>query len=85
MPLKVFERYGVSQPAWFRLEVFDHEESENPNEKESQEKKTIFTKVPMHACVAFIDEKEENLEDDRYIKLPPRLFDALKQHQFVWV
>ena len=80
--MKVFERFGVPQPAWFKIEV-SSELIGNPNEEGNDylRKNTEFNKVPQHVCMAIIDDESE----DKYIKLPPRLYQIFHKFEHVWI
>lgn len=88
LPMKVFERFGLPQPSWFRVEgcIFEDRMAQNPNEDRFQHaydenEQAEFGKVPVHACMAFLDKDQ----DSKLIYLPPRLYNAFRDFKYVWI
>ena len=51
LPIHVFEKFGLSQPAWF---VIQNHQSSNPNEDSNKIEKSD-NNLCQHVCMALID------------------------------
>ena len=82
LPFHVFEKFGVSQPAWFSIQA----DNENPND--DNPKRKMYSNIPHHVCLAYIHPDSVNLQpsqQEKMIELSPTLSHYFRKCNEVWI